>query len=282
MDYFTINKQELSALSGLPYLYQVTYFLALKPHIDFKTLTIGIKRKISYQSLAESLYIEPHSGIQSGSPSRQQLRRVLKGLERTGLINIQSNDTNLILKCPLANQPNSVKNKPDTKPTPYLDTPSTKPSMLNQEDPDTVCLSQPDTPLKDNYYIFLSQQFEIFWQKYPIKKTKQKAWDAFQQLQPNAELSQRIHASLQAQINFTKLQQTQGQWVAPWKFPANWLAQRCWEDEITPQIIQEFNYGKRCKNSRNEGSKDMFWIDDADEEGEDEQPRNNVIQFQHP
>jgi hypothetical protein len=111
MDFLFINTHELSALSGLPHIQRLAYLFGIRPYIDLKTLTTGIIRKISYQSLSEALYVEPHQGIQSGSPSKQQLRRAIKGLEQAGLIKIQSTRKNLILKCLLADPDNSVPNK---------------------------------------------------------------------------------------------------------------------------------------------------------------------------
>jgi len=55
--------------------------------VDYKTGLVGIRRGVSYQSLKEALYIEPHPGIQSGSPGKDQLRRALNGLEKAGLCN---------------------------------------------------------------------------------------------------------------------------------------------------------------------------------------------------
>ena len=100
MSYIIINHCERSALSGLPYLQQLIYIHGLKPYVDYQTEMIGIKRKVSYQSISEALYIEPHQGyVQSGSPSKDQIRRSLKALERAGLIEIQSLDKQLIFKC---------------------------------------------------------------------------------------------------------------------------------------------------------------------------------------
>ncbi|WP_262337374.1 hypothetical protein [Legionella genomosp. 1] len=72
MDFLFINPQELSALAGLPYVQQVAYLTGIRPYMDRKTLIVGgVKRRISYQSLSEALYVEPHQGItNSGSPSR--------------------------------------------------------------------------------------------------------------------------------------------------------------------------------------------------------------------
>ena len=123
MDFLFVNTQELSALMGLPHVQQLAYLLGIRPYMDRKSYVVGIKRRISYRSLSETLYVEPHQGIvNSGSPSRQQLRRVVKGLERAGLVEIQSDDKHLILKCLLANEDKSAKNKPDTMPTYQPDT----------------------------------------------------------------------------------------------------------------------------------------------------------------
>ena len=117
MEYIIINHYELSALSGLPYLQQLTYIQGIKPYVDYQTGLVGIKRGVSYQSISEALYIEPHQGyVQSGSPSKDQIRRSLKALENAGLIKIQSLDNKLIFKCLLWDQDNSVQNKLATKP----------------------------------------------------------------------------------------------------------------------------------------------------------------------
>ena len=113
-----INHYEQSALKRLPYLQQLTYLNELKPYVDYQTEIIGIKRRVSYQSLSEELYIEPHQGyVQSGSPSKNQIRRALSELGKAGLIEIQSLDKQLIFKCLLLDRNNSVQNKVDTNPT---------------------------------------------------------------------------------------------------------------------------------------------------------------------
>ena len=49
MEYIIINHYELSALSGLPFIQQLTYIQGLKPYVDYHT---GM-RGVSYQSLSE-------------------------------------------------------------------------------------------------------------------------------------------------------------------------------------------------------------------------------------
>ena len=118
---FIINEGELSALCGLPHIQQLAYIRALRPYMDVKTGIVGIKRGISYQSIAEQLYIEPHQGVKSKSCSRMQVRRSLSALERVGLITVQSEGKKLILKCELATLGYFVQNKVDLNPTQQLD-----------------------------------------------------------------------------------------------------------------------------------------------------------------
>ena len=129
MDYLKINYEELSALSGLPHLQQLLYLRGIKPFIDHRTGIVGIMRGISYQSLAEELYVEPHQGIKSGSPSKDQIRRALKGLEKAGVLRLQSMEWKLIFQCLLVSQTSSNPNKAAVKQH------EDSASMLRQENP---------------------------------------------------------------------------------------------------------------------------------------------------
>ena len=101
MDY-KINDMERDALRGLPYMQRVLYCTAIRPFMDYTTGIVGLKRGISYQSLAEELYIEPHAGYASGCPNRNQLRRAIANLERAGLLESKKHVKKLIFKCVLA------------------------------------------------------------------------------------------------------------------------------------------------------------------------------------
>ncbi len=118
-----LSDEEIEALEGLPHLHRCLYIFGIRRHMDYQTGITGVKRKISYKSLSEEVYIEPHQGLKNtGEKSREAIRRAVKMLERAGLIIIQSNAKNLILKCNLAIRDKSVQNKPDTNPTPQLTT----------------------------------------------------------------------------------------------------------------------------------------------------------------
>ncbi len=118
----SLSDEELEHLQGLPHVLLSLYILGIRRYMDYKTGIVGIKRKISYQSLAEEIYIEPIAGVKTGAKSRQQIRRAVKSLERAGLITIKSSGKNLILNCVLAKTDGSVQNKADTRPTQEADT----------------------------------------------------------------------------------------------------------------------------------------------------------------
>lgn len=157
-----LSDQELDALEELPYLHRVLYIFGIRKYMDYKTGITGIKRGISYQSLGEELYVAPHVGpIENGSPSRQQIRRAVKFLEKAGLIVIKSVGKRLIFECLLAESDKFVQNKPDTNPTPQPDTKADtsenkknpiktdvteKQEVESNTKPDTVSEGKPDTP----------------------------------------------------------------------------------------------------------------------------------------
>lgn len=292
MDFIFIGVWELSALHGLPYIQQSAYILGIKPHLDRKTGFVGIKRRISYQSIAEALYIEPHPGIKSGSPSRQQLRRIIKGLEKAGLIEIHSDSRHLIVKCPLAMQDNSAQNKADTIPTPQVDT---KPSSNNQEKSaryenksskaDTSRKVEADIPHNsNNLCVFVRERFEKFWTIYPQRQNKPQAFDIFIRLNPSEQLFQQIILALEAQIQNHQVLTEAGQWVPKWKYPANWLLQQCWNDELTPIIPKEYRHEKGQRNTIQKSAAEILsaTCGDASFEFEDDTCKpltDNVIQF---
>ena len=160
---FSINNDELAALSGLPHIQQLVYLRGMRPYMDVKSGVVGVKRRVSYQSIAEQLYVEPHQGIKSLSFSRDQVRRAVSGLVRAGLISIESEGMHLILKCKLAARDFSVQNRADINPPQKA---ATNPHSAN---PVTTQVSEDETmksaivkpskaaiPLyKDNLYIFL-------------------------------------------------------------------------------------------------------------------------------
>ena len=294
MDFLFVNSQELSALMGLPHIQQSAYLLGIRPYMDRKTFLVGVKRRISYQSLTEALYVEPHQGItQSGSPSRQQLRRVIYALERAGLVKIQSFDKHLVLKCLLADSNYSVQNKPDTKPTQQLDTnPASEKHYKSSryddfsQKPNTGETLKPDTPHNsNNLCVYVRNKFEKFWESYPQKVNRGNAWLAFKKMNPSDELFEKMISDLQLQIQQRQADIDAGIWVPKWKYPENWLTQQCWLDEIEAAQIKENKHATHKASTRRKSAADVHSeaCKGVSFEFEDDEPEQeastNVIQF---
>lgn len=295
MGFLFFNTCELSALIGLPYIQQSAYLLGIRPYMDRETFLVGVKRRISYQSLSEILYVEPHQGFEySGSPSRQQLRRIIYALERAGLVEIQSFGKQLILKCLLANSGLSVQNKPDTNPTHQHNTnPHDKNNSQslgygkNYQKPNTVQNIKPDIPHNSkDMYVCVQQQFQKFWSLYPQKQDESRAYQEFFKLRPDDDLFSQIIDALKAQIQNREEIEIAGEWVPKWKFPANWLAQKCWNDELLPLRTQEQSNAHHQTSSRRKSAADILAESCKDasfsfdfEDDPIPEIRSNVIQF---
>jgi len=259
MSFLFANSHELAALAELPHIQRVAYLMGIRPYMDRQTCIVGIKRKISYQSLREMLYVSPIAGVKTGSPSHQQMKRAVKSLERAGLVEIQSTVRNLILKCTLATLDKIDQKQADPRPTSY---PATNPTQTNpaksidydesDKNPNITKVFEADPPQKSEVsYICVYSQFEKFWESYPQKKAKQAAWDVFADLNPSEELFSKMLTALNEQIDASQQQRQFGQWVPSWKFAANWLKQQCWEDEITTDLQPLLNNNRNYTPYKN-------------------------------
>ncbi|EMP5642189.1 TPA: hypothetical protein SL660_002211 [Pseudomonas aeruginosa] len=115
MPSFQINDEEREALRGLPMLAREIYVFALRPFMDFATGVVGERRGISWKSIAEELYVEPHQGIKGGEPSEKELRRALVWLQKVGLVGPNLAERRLIFELPKASRDQSVRKKVGTK-----------------------------------------------------------------------------------------------------------------------------------------------------------------------
>lgn len=218
MDFLFVTTYELDALSEIPLIQRVVYLMGIRPYMDRKTFMVGIKRKISYQSLRETLYVAPIKGVKTGCPSHQQMKRVIKSLARQGIIEIRSTTKNLIVKCLLANpyEPVDIENEsqPEKSASPQVG----KNQSASLEDLRKQPLSfkaKSTSNLKDLY-----QKFEQFWQYYPLPSYKAEAWKQFQRIDPDGKLFAQIMDELQVQLT--------NRLVRYWPYPATWLGQKNW------------------------------------------------------
>lgn len=124
---FKINGEELEKLvrdemsSELSHEAKLTYLLAIRPHMDFQTCIVGIKRRVSYQSIIETLEFSPGPGSHRKEKryNRESVRAILRELERAGLIEwIKSDSKGLIFRCLLADGVNAAETRNNPRTTP--------------------------------------------------------------------------------------------------------------------------------------------------------------------
>jgi len=80
----------------------------------------------------------------------------------------------------------------------------------------------------------IEKDFNIFYQAYPIKKSKKAAKKAFEKV--NVDITVLLSA-IKQQADEKELLRRNGEFCPEWKHPSTWLNQGCWEDEtreITP------------------------------------------------
>jgi hypothetical protein len=288
---FLVNSNELEALYGLSHIQQLVYLRGIRPYMDVKTGLVGIKRGISHQSIAEELYVETIPGSKGATNSRMQIRRAIAALERAGILTIESHGFQLIVKCNLATRDFYVKNKADIRPTQEANTSKNQKSLATAgfqkpatQEADIGDPPQADTPhIKENNYIYLLRQFDNFWRMYPEKKSRERAFETFKQINPDDHLLRVMLQAIEDQIKARRAKESHGEWVPAWKYPSNWLAQKCWEDEVKIELTQE-NRNAKCRPNNKNTAHDPFWnpeTEDTAGAGEDEYKPNNVINLQY-
>lgn len=78
--------------------------------------------------------------------------------------------------------------------------------------------------------------FGRFWSAYPRKTSKKKALESWSKLKPSPELTETIMAALEQQKRSDQWTRDGGQYIP---YPATWLNQRRWEDEMQPEQPSE-------------------------------------------
>lgn len=270
MSFLFANAHELAALLELPYIQRVVYLMGIRPYMDRQSCIVGIKRRISYQSLRETLYVGPIAGVKTGSPSLQQMKRAVKSLERAGLIEIQSTERHLIVKCIYAELDNPTPNKAVPKPNHNLDTNPTQEDAL--ESRESCILRQKtniansleaDPPQKseDYNYIYMCSKFEKFWKSYPHPVDREAAFYQFRELNPDDKLFEKMMTGLHGQIGSYNFLVMIGAWVPTWKYPANWLARKCWQTD--PYVFEQSSLIVRDLENQHIGIQEDYILDNT-------------------
>ena len=176
-----LSDDEIAAMEGLPYMHRCLYIFGIRQHMDYETGITGIKRGISWQSLREEIYVEPHQGrVNSGSPSKDQVIRAAEFLEKLGIIINMSEGMRLIFKCVLATRDKSVQNKPATNP---LRKPATRKANNGEPFSNKPAIPKTAKPAIPPVSGYISNKLDIyfdqFWKVYPRKVNKKKARDVW-------------------------------------------------------------------------------------------------------
>ncbi|MFO3404398.1 hypothetical protein SC125_15110 [Legionella pneumophila serogroup 1] len=79
-----------------------------------------------------------------------------------------------------------------------------------------------------------------FWKSYPHPVDREAAFYVFRELNPDDTLFEKIITGLHGQIESYKIQVMLGSWVPKWKYPANWLAKKCWQTD--PYVFEHIVY----------------------------------------
>ena len=82
---------------------------------------------------------------------------------------------------------------------------------------------QPNNLITNNIYI--SKDFDVFWQEYPKKKKKEDAKKAWDKIRPNIEV---VLKALEWQKQSPEWFKQGGQFIP---YPASWIRSHSWEDE---------------------------------------------------
>lgn len=89
---------------------------------------------------------------------------------------------------------------------------------------------RPQTRINKNVKNKYSVDFLTFWERYPVKVGKDKAWKVWQRREKEIAPSVILEA-IEKQDLWRKSAKT-GEFRPEWKNPATWLSQGCWTDEI--------------------------------------------------
>ena len=217
--------------------------------MDYPTGLVGIKRKVSWQSLCEELFIEPSQRLEeSGSPAKERVRKAAKKLEAAGLLIIKSKGYRLIFDCVLADRDQSVQKNKDTIRTYFEDTFECEEIQANTTtyEQDQNYLDIPKNQNKDIHPVSgnksdksdlldlcaKKQNFDMFWAMYPVRKVKKNAEKKFLALELTQELFDEMLKALDAQIKHKQQCDSQDIFCPEFPYAERWISQRRWEDEI--------------------------------------------------
>lgn len=91
-----------------------------------------------------------------------------------------------------------------------------------------------------------ANKFVTFWDAYPRKVSKDAAQKAFEKLSPDDDLFYNILQAIQKQKQSEQWQEDGGQYIP---YPATWLNQKRWQDEVKPaargKVVEACRFDQR-------------------------------------
>lgn len=82
----------------------------------------------------------------------------------------------------------------------------------------------------------LKKLFDEFWEAYPKKRSKEQAYKAFIKIKPDADLLAKMLEKIELFKNTVEWQKDNGQFIP---YPATWINQKRWEDEVSCEVAKE-------------------------------------------
>lgn len=156
--------------------------------------------------------------------SEQQVRTALKKLENTQEITIKATSEYSIITL---NNWNSYQQNNQQLTN---DQPTTNQRLTTLKEVKKIRSKE----VKNNN--IYNEQFELFYFKYPLKKSKEAARKKFVLLISEGILLEDIMNGLEKYINDIKIKKTESKFI---KHPSTWLNQGCWNDEYTqPKTLE--------------------------------------------
>lgn len=115
-------------------------------------------------------------------------------------------------KCPR----NPIQSNPNPNPNPI--------TTARARDPEPQPFTEPEITTG------IDRAFDAFWAAYPLHKSKVKAYEAFQALNPDSKLLEAMILAIQKQKSWRRMRDG----YIP--MPATWIRERRWEDDEEPEL----------------------------------------------
>ena len=159
----------------------------------------------------------------------KQVEAALQSLRTAAMIDLYVVDGHSYLQLRTWGEHQRIRNVKEKYPAPDF---SNSPQLA--ADCGRLPLAQAPNPIQSEsnpnpiYCSTAPSDFEVFWKAYPKKVGKGAAQKSFEKIDPSLYLA--ILAAIEAQKKCAQWQRDGGQYIP---YPATWLNQRRWEDEIT-------------------------------------------------